>query len=84
MNKIPMCACTSSQIKSHGYDPQTRTLAIEFKTGAVYHYADCPPEVYADMQSCESFGKFFGANVRGKFAHTMVTPRKEVACHESL
>jgi lysyl-tRNA synthetase, class II len=71
MNRTP---CTSSQIKSHGYDPATQTLEVEFKTGAVYQYDGVPQEVADGFGSCESVGKHFGQAVRGKFAHRMVTP----------
>ncbi|MCA3109865.1 MAG: KTSC domain-containing protein [Rhodocyclaceae bacterium] len=71
MNRTP---CTSSQIASHGYDPATQTLEVEFKTGAVYQYDGVPPEVADGFNNCESVGKHFGAQVRGKFPHRMLTP----------
>lgn len=67
-------ACISSQIKSHGYDPTTKTLEIEFTNGAVYQYADVPPDVAAGFGDCDSVGRHFGQAVRGKHPHTMVTP----------
>ncbi len=30
---IPMCGCTSSQVKAFGHDPATNTLAVEFNSG---------------------------------------------------
>lgn len=46
MNKapapIPMKPVKSSQVHSHGYDPVTKTLAVKFNTGSLYHYHVCP------------------------------------------
>lgn len=78
----------SSQIASIGYDAGTSTLEIEFPTrgeaprggatgvGSVYQYSDVPPNVHADLMAAESVGKFFGANIRGKFKYTKLAPEK--------
>ncbi|MBY0436905.1 MAG: KTSC domain-containing protein [Burkholderiales bacterium] len=71
MDRTP---CNSSQIASHGYDPATQTLEVEFKTGAVYQYDFVSQEVADGFSNCESVGAHFGAHVRGKFPHRMVTP----------
>jgi len=59
----------SSQIFGTGYDPHTRTLAIQFHSksgpGSVYHYADFPPEKWEAMQKAESLGSYFGEHVKG-------------------
>lgn len=59
--------CTSSQIKSHGYDPDTKTLEIEFNTGAVYQYPGVPQERYDALCGAPSIGKAFGEHIKGKF-----------------
>ena len=38
---------TSSNLRTVGYDPITRTLEIEFQDGAVYQYDGVPPDVHA-------------------------------------
>ena len=65
---------TSSQIKAYGYDPISKTLAIVFTrgSGAAYHYSDCPQEVADGLAKADSVGKYFGANIKGKFAFTKV------------
>lgn len=62
---IGMCPCESSQVKSHGYDAATRTLAVEFKSGVVYHYHDVPATTYDDMKAAKSVGSFIGKSIKG-------------------
>ena len=67
---IKMCDCQSSQLAQHGYDAATKTLAIKFKSGGLYHYAGVSQEAYDSLVKAKSLGKHFAANVRGKFKHT--------------
>lgn len=62
----------STDIAAVGYDPDTRQLAVEFKRspGKVYYYADVPSMVYADFLAAHSPGKYFHANIKGKYAFT--------------
>lgn len=70
---IGMCACEgSSQVKAHGYDAASKTLAVEYKNGGVYHYADVPPATYDAMKAAESVGKFIGANLKGAHKFTKI------------
>lgn len=55
---------TSSLIKAIGYEPGTRTLAIEFKSGSVYHYANVPPETYSGLRSSKSLGAYFVTHIK--------------------
>ena len=34
---------SSAAFKSIGYDPHTRTLAVEFQSGGVHHFDDVDP-----------------------------------------
>lgn len=61
MDRAPV---SSSNIKSVGYDGST--LEVEFSSG-VYQYAGVPAETYTQLLAAESAGKFFAANIRGKF-----------------
>lgn len=54
----------SSQIEAVGYDAATRTLAIQFKGGAVYHYDDVPKDIHDGFEKAESVGKYFGEKIR--------------------
>lgn len=64
---IPLTPCESSNIKAHGYDAATRTLAIQFAGGKLWHYAAVPPEVYSGLVAAPSIGSFFAKSVRNNF-----------------
>lgn len=69
---IAMCNCESSQVKAHGYDPQTKTLAVQFKSGGTYHYHDVPATTYAAMKEAKSVGSFIGKSVKGAHKFTRI------------
>lgn len=67
--KIEMKPVESSQLAAIGYDPQSQTLAIQFKgrgdtPGPVYHYFDFEPERFAEFEAAESKGSFFYQQIR--------------------
>lgn len=57
----------SSNIKSVGYEGDTKTLMVEFKNGSKYVYEDVPVELFEAFGKADSAGRFFFANVRGKY-----------------
>lgn len=61
----------SSNIRAVGYE--AGTLEIEFTNGSVHAYSGVPQEVYSAMVGAESVGKYFSANVRGKFESVKVS-----------
>lgn len=65
--EISMTACKSSAIASHGYDSETRTLALRYQTGKTYRYVDVPPETYEKLKAAKSIGGFVAGYVVGKF-----------------
>jgi hypothetical protein len=61
----------SSDLTSAGYDPETQRLEVEFKKGTkLYSYHGVPPEVYQGLMTAVSPGKYFYANIKGKYAYT--------------
>jgi hypothetical protein len=66
--KIPtLTPCTSSAIAAHGFDPATQTLFLTFTSGTTYSYQEVSNDTYAALQAAESVGRFYGANIKGKF-----------------
>lgn len=59
----------SSSIAAHGYDLASRTLAIRFKSGTRYDYADVPPEIAEQFAKHESAGRAFRTLIFGKYNH---------------
>ena len=57
----------SSAIEAVGYDEDDGVLEIEFHHGGVYEYFDVPKEVYQDLLTAGSRGRYFHENVRGKY-----------------
>lgn len=64
--QITMDSVESSQIMAVGYEAETQTLAIQFKSGtrAVYHYANVTPEDFAAFSSADSIGSYFYRNIK--------------------
>jgi hypothetical protein len=68
----------SSQIAAIGHDPATNTLAIRFNGGQkLYHYEGVTPDDFSKFAAAPSMGKHFGANIRGKFPHSLQDEKKK-------
>lgn len=59
---------TSSNIRSIGYDPKTKTLEIEFKGGGVYSYEGVTQEHHNDFMASDSKGSHFHTHIRSNYA----------------
>jgi hypothetical protein len=57
----------SSNIKSIGFDPKERIMAVEFSDGAVYHYHDVEKNIYEDLLGAKSVGSHFHKNIKGNY-----------------
>lgn len=66
----------SSNIKSIGYDPQSKTLEVEFRSGKVYQFAPVSTYVHLEIMSSDSIGRSFNALVKGD-PDVIVTPIDE-------
>ena len=66
MSTIPRSSVSSTNIRSIGYDPKSRTMAVEFHNGGIYHYSDVPPEKHADLMTAPSIGNHLAKNFRGQ------------------
>lgn len=62
----------SSNLKSVGYDPATKTMEIEFHSGRVYVYFDVPASIHHGLMTARSKGTFFRRNVRVAFSYKRV------------
>ena len=57
----------SSNLRSVGYDPATRTLEVEFRNGTVYQYSGVEQEDFDRFMASSSKGKFLNESIKGKF-----------------
>lgn len=68
---IPRLNVESSHIKSIGYDAETRTMVVEFKTWAVYSYSPITEECYNEFTAAESKGKYFAEKIKNNSTVTV-------------
>ncbi|HVX56934.1 MAG TPA: KTSC domain-containing protein [Candidatus Saccharimonadales bacterium] len=62
----------SSNLKTVGYDPATKTLEVEFHSGAVHQYAGITPGAHQALVRAPSIGSHFHQYFR-KLKSTPVT-----------
>ncbi|WP_211284420.1 KTSC domain-containing protein, partial [Amycolatopsis azurea] len=58
---------TSTNIASIGYDPQTRTLEIEFHNGRVYQYSGVSEATATALLNAASHGQHFNLYVKDRY-----------------
>ncbi|MCW3127858.1 MAG: hypothetical protein JWO03_3516 [Bacteroidetes bacterium] len=54
----------SSAILSVGYDPDSKTLEIEFKHGGIYQYLAVPKTVFIGLMKAPSKGAYYDEKVK--------------------
>lgn len=57
----------SSNIKSIGYETETKTLKVEYKSGYLYEYDNVPANVFDDLLESVSKGKYMNQVVKGQY-----------------
>ena len=65
-------AVESSNLVSVGYNEETKTLEIQFHSGGIYQYDDVEKEVYDELMSAESHGRYFMSQIRGAYSYDRV------------
>ena len=73
---IPLTPCDSRQLATHGYDQDTKTLAIQFKqkngTTHPYHYQNVSQDQYDAFCKAESLGHHFNTTFKNNPAHPFI------------
>jgi len=70
MDRIERIKVESSNIESIGYDEESKTLIVEFKSGSTYSYIGVPSIVFKKMLESDSKGKFLNNNIKPVFLAT--------------
>lgn len=78
---ITMNPIESSQIAANGHDPDTSTLAIQFKgkgeePGSVYHYQNFDAEQFRELSGAPSIGSHFYKHIK---PHTEKHPYQKIS-----
>ena len=63
---------SSSNISSIGYDPESRTLEIEFHSGGIYQYFNVPESIYNALMSASSHGSYFHRHIKDQYQWTKI------------
>jgi len=69
MNREPV---QSSNLNSVGYDPDTKTLEIEFHDGGVYLYFDVLTDIHQGLMSASSKGKFHHSFIKNVYRYQKI------------
>lgn len=64
--KIPIEPVVSSNLAGIGYDGLTHTMAVQFKSGAIFHYPNYDPVNAILFMEADSKGAFFAREIKGK------------------
>ena len=60
---------TSSNIAAVGYDDDTQTLTIEFRSGGTCEFYDVPEQVHQGLMQSGSLGQDFQSEIRGRYRY---------------
>jgi hypothetical protein len=63
----------SSNLSAVGYDEAARILALEFRSGALFHFKNVPLGLWERMRDAPSPGSFFYHHVKGQFQAVKMT-----------
>lgn len=69
MDRVPV---SSSNLASIGYEPDTETLEVEFKSSGIYQYFNVPQFMYDRLMESASVGKFFSMEIKEAYSCTKI------------
>jgi hypothetical protein len=64
----------SQAVLSAGYDPATRELEIEYRTGRIYRYREVPHGVFEFLLRTPSKGGYVNRMIHGRYVYEEITP----------
>jgi len=65
---MEMTPIESSLIREVCYKEEIQTLYVRFKNGTMYSYTEVPRNIFDDLMSAESIGKYFVRNIKTSFS----------------
>lgn len=70
---ITRAAVESSNLVSVGYNKARQVLAVEFKSGDIFHYTGVDEELATKFLEADSLGAFYSRNIKGKISAMKMT-----------
>lgn len=67
LKKVPV---DSSNLDWVAYDPDTKQLFIQFRSGGLYRYDKVPKDIYNGLMSAGSLGRFHNIKIKWKYPYT--------------
>lgn len=67
---IKMQSVSSSNLTAVGYDEESKTLRVTFRSGPTYEYKGVPKRTYEELMSADSLGSYFHSNIRSDFPYS--------------
>lgn len=62
----------SSNIERIGYDPNSSTLRVEFKSNRTYDYSNVPENVFNELRNASSVGSYHARNIKNLYPYTEI------------
>lgn len=69
---IDMKTLSSRDIALVGFDGETGTLEVVFRSGGVYRYREVPENVYHGLMGAPSHGTFFQEKIKKQYSYVKV------------
>jgi hypothetical protein len=62
----------STNIERIGYDSNSNTLRIEFKSNRTYDYSNVPESVFTELRNASSIGSYHARNIKNSYRYTEI------------
>lgn len=67
-----MINVSSSNLMAVDYNPQTRTLTIEFRSGRIYEYYNVAQNVFDGLLAAYSKGKYHHRYIKNRYSYCRI------------
>lgn len=73
MNRIPL---DSTNLKEVGYDPETKTLEIQFRNDRIYQYYDVPQVIFNGLMAIPDKGFYLRKVIGNAYDYKEIKPNE--------
>ena len=63
---------SSTTVADIGYDAETSTLEVGFRSGGVYEYYAVPPSIASALVNAPSVGRYLAAHIKGHYKYLQI------------